>query len=165
MRITSLKDMYLADLTELANAEIMLVDALDRMAAKASHEGLRDALVHHREVTQHQVLRIKDVIAGHNLEPDLHTDQAMVSLIGEADKMLDIVASDALRDAGIIDSAQRIEHYEIAAYGTVAAYAGILGLIQDQAALHLTLDEEKASDVKLTLLARTIVNADALKAA
>lgn len=165
MQIATLKEMYLISLEELTDLEDQLIEALGRMAEAAAHDGLRDALAHHRDVTRMQRARVADLLRDHGVAPGQHRDQAMQSLLLEAEKMQGMLASDALRDAGIIDSAQRIEHYEIAAYGTAAAYAGVLDLRDDQSALHLTLEEEKAADAELTLIAKTIVNASALRAA
>ena len=162
MQITNFKDMYFAELSELVDAETRLADALTRMADKASHDGLRQALLNHRDETHRQRNRVRDLLDRHGQTPSAHRDQAMASLIEEADKMLGMLRQGDLADAGMIASAQKIEHYEIAAYGTVAAYAGALGLSDDQSELHAILDEEKAADQRLTMLAKNLVNQDAV---
>jgi ferritin-like metal-binding protein YciE len=104
------------------------------------------------------------MLGKHGANPMAHTDQAMQALIHETRKMLGILDGDDLRDAGLIASAQKLEHYKIAAYGTAAALAGQLDLRDEQKMLHRTLDEEKQIDTLLTQLAKREVNPDALAA-
>src|SRR3982074_845425 len=100
----------------------------------------------------------------HDANPAEHTDQAMQRLIAETEKMMSMVKGNDLRDAALIASAQKVEHYEIAAYGTAAALAGQLGLRDDQLLLHESLEEEKWADAVLTRLAKGEVNQDAVAA-
>jgi ferritin-like metal-binding protein YciE len=93
-----------------------------------------------------------------------HTDQAIEALINETEKMLSLLEGDDLRDAGLIASAQKLEHYEIAAYGTAAALAGQLELRDDQRMLHDSLEEEHKADAALTKLAKGEVNQAAVAA-
>ena len=93
-----------------------------------------------------------------------HTDQAMEALVNETQKMLSLLEGDDLRDAGLVASAQKLEHYEIAAYGTAAALAGQLDLRDDQRMLHDSLEEERKADAALTELAKGEVNQDAAAA-
>lgn len=165
MQINNFKDMYFADLSEMHSAECQLVEALGKMAQGARHDGLRRAFQAHREETESQRDRLRRLFDGHGVNPDMHTDQSMVKLIAESEKMKAILASPDLTDAGLIGSAQRIEHYEIAVYGTLATWADMLGFADDRRVLHQILEEEKATDRKLTLLATQVVNQDALKAA
>ena len=140
MEISNFKDMYLAELQELVSVEGQLADALLRMAAAASHPALKRLLLHHRAETETQKERLVTI------------------------KMLTILKADDLRDAGLIASAQKLEHYEIAAYGTAAALAGQLDLRDEQKMLHLSLEEERRADAMLTHLAKREVNPDALAA-
>jgi ferritin-like metal-binding protein YciE len=156
--------MYIAELQELANAERQLAELLPRMAAAASHPLLRHLLTRHHEETQGQQRSVLAILQKHAANPRAHTDQAMVALIAETEKMLTILQGDDLRDAGLIASAQKLEHYEIAGYGTAAALAGQLDLRGDQRALHDILEEEKRFDLLLTKLAKGEVNRDALAA-
>lgn len=165
MQINTFKEMYLAELSELHDAERRLVDALGKMADKAGHDSLKQTLSMHRDETRAQQERVRTILDRHGYNPDAHQDQAMSSLIEEAEKMMGMLKPGDLVDAGLIASAQRIEHYEIAAYGTVAAYAGALGLADDQSELHRILDEEKATDERLTILAKTVINEDAVNRA
>src|SRR5437868_1518306 len=160
MEISNFKDMYLAELQELVSVEGQLADALLRMAAAASHPALKDALVDHHAETAAQKERLVSILGKHGASPAAHTDQGMQALINETKKMLTMLKGDELRDAGLIASVQKLEHYEIAAYGSAAALAGQLELRDDQAMLHLSLDEESEADALLTDIAKGEVNAD-----
>lgn len=164
MEITSFRDMYLSELQELASVEDQLAESLLHMAEVASHPTLRNALLHHREETQVQKDRLESILQKHGVNPKAHTDQAMEALLKETGKMLTMLKGNDLRDAGLIASAQKLEHYEIAAYGTAAALAGQLDLRDDQRMLHTSLEEERNADVLLTKLAKSEVNMDALAA-
>jgi ferritin-like metal-binding protein YciE len=100
----------------------------------------------------------------HGANPKAHIDQAMQALVNETEMMLGMLNGNGLRDAGLIASAQKLEHYEIAAYGTVTALAGQLDLRHDQQMLRESLEEKKQADVRLTKLAKGEVNPDALVA-
>jgi ferritin-like metal-binding protein YciE len=132
--MNSFKDMYLAELQELLSVEIQLADALLRMAATATHPSLKRALIHRRAETETEALRILTILEKHGADETAHIDQAMQALIVETRKMMMLLRNDDLRDAGLIASAQKIEHYEIAAYGTAAALAGQLSLRDERAA-------------------------------
>jgi ferritin-like metal-binding protein YciE len=161
MVISSFKDMYVAELQEMANLEGQLDGALDKMAEVSSHASLKNAILHHREQTLLQRQRLESMLHKHGANPRAHTDQAMQALINEAEKMTELVKGDDLRDSAIIASAQKVKHYEIAAYGTAAALAGQLDLRDDQEILRQILGEEKAADAVLTELAVKEVNQDA----
>ncbi|HYD30857.1 MAG TPA: ferritin-like domain-containing protein [Azospirillaceae bacterium] len=162
--INTFKDMYLAELAELHDAETQQAEALQRWMGVAQHDGLKKALHKHLEETQSQRDRLARLLQGHGVNPGMHKDQAISALLHESEKMKEILSSPDLTDAGLIASAQRIEHYEIAGYGTVATYASVLGLKEDQATLHDILEEEKAADGRLTALAKSAVNPDAAAA-
>jgi ferritin-like metal-binding protein YciE len=164
MQITSFKDMYIAELQELRSLEEQEAEALLRLAQMASHPSLKQALTRHRDLTLAQEARLDSMLRRHNADPRAHTDQAMQALIGETEKMLSMVKGNDLRDSALIASAQKVEHYEIAAYGTAAALAGQLDCRDDQQLLHHCLQEEKDMDVLLTRLAKSEVNQDALAA-
>jgi ferritin-like metal-binding protein YciE len=164
MEISNFKDMYLAELQELVSVEGQLADALLRMAGAASHPALKRALLHHRAETETQRERLITILLKHGANPAAHIDQAMQALVTETKKMLTILKMDDLRDAGLIASAQKLEHYEIAAYGTAAALAGQLDLRDEQKMLHLSLEEERRIDTLLTQLAKREVNPDAVAA-
>ena len=134
------------------------------MAEAASHPSLKNALKHHREQTQAQKQRLESILQKHGANPQAHTDQAMQALINETEKMITMVKGDGLRDAALIASAQKVEHYEIAAYCVVASLAGQLDLRDDQRLLHESLEEEQEADAELTKLAKSEVNRDAVAA-
>ena len=164
MEISNFKDMYVAELQELLSVEMQLADSLLCMAGAAKHPSLRRTLVHHRAETETHALRLQTILKQHGAGQVPHTDQAMEALLAETAKMLAMLQGNELRDAGLIASAQKIEHYEIAAYGTVAALAGQLGLRDEQKMLHMSLEEEKQVDTALTRLAKREVNRNALAA-
>jgi ferritin-like metal-binding protein YciE len=175
MQITNFKNMYIAELQELVSMEGQLADELPRMAEAASHPSLKNILMHHRDETQVQRQRLESILQKHGANPQAHTDQAiqalvfytdqaMQGLVNETEMILAMLEGNDLRDAGLIASAQKLEHYQIAAYGTVAALAGELDLRDDQQMLHESLEEEKQADLRLTKVAKREVNPNALAA-
>jgi ferritin-like metal-binding protein YciE len=164
MELTNFKEMYIAELQELVSVEEQLGEALSAMAEVASHPALKNAFIHHAEQTQVQRKRLESILQKSGASSQVHTDQAMQALLKETKKMFAMLKGDDLRDAGLIASVQKLEHYEIAAYGTAAALAGQLDLRDDQKLLHKSLEEEKQTDIMLTQLAKGEVNPDALAA-
>jgi ferritin-like metal-binding protein YciE len=164
MEIKSFKDMYLAELQELMSVAAQLAEALPRMAEAASHPALKQALLDHGEETALQKQRLESILQKYGANPNAHADQAMQALLDETRKMFTILKGDDLRDAGLIASIQKLEHYEIAAYGTAAALAGQLEFRDDQKLLHEGLEAAKKTDLSLTQLAKREINRDALAA-
>lgn len=164
MQIKDFRDMYIVELQELVSMESQIDIALKRMADATSHPSLKRELVRHRGETKEQSKRLQSILQNHGAKLRAHTDQAMEALVKETEKMLSLLEGDHLRDAGLIASAQKLEHYEIAAYGTGAALAGQLDLRDDQRMLHDSLEEERKLDAVLTKLAKGEVNQDALAA-
>ncbi len=164
MKITSFKDMYVAELQELFSMESQLAEALLRMIDAAGNASLKQALTRHREETLEQRQRLERLLAKHQARAGEHTDQAMQALIRETEKMMGMLEGADLRAAGLIASAQKLEHYEIAAYGTAAALAGQLDLRDEQRMLHDSLVEEKNADATLTTLAKREINPSAVAA-
>lgn len=164
MQIANFRDMYIAELQELASVERQLAQALPRMAEVASNAALKQALQHHFQETEAQKGRLESILQKHGADPQAHIDQAMQGLMRETAKMVQLLPGAELRDAALIASAQKLEHYEIAAYGTACALAGQLDLRDDQKTLHESLEEEKAADAKLTALAKGKINAEAVAA-
>ena len=164
MQITNFRDLYIAELQEMRSLEGQLGEALMRMAEVASNPTLKSALMDQGERALAQEQRLWSMLSRLDANPRAHTDQAVQALVGEAEKMLTIVKGDDLRDAAMIVSAQKIGHYQIAAYGTAAALAGQLDLRDDQRTLHQSLEEEKGADEALTQLAKGEVNHDAVAA-
>lgn len=162
MEIASFRDMYIAELQELRNAEGQLAEALPQIAEIASNEQLRDALLDCCEQSQLQEQRLDALLRQHDANPREHVDQAMLALVDETDKMLSSTKGTGLRDAALIASLQKIGHYQIAAYGTAAALAGQLDMRDDQKELHLGLEEEREADALLSSIAKDEVNRDAV---
>jgi ferritin-like metal-binding protein YciE len=161
MKIDSLQMLLEEELKDLYSAEKQLVKALPKMVKKASSDELKGALEQHLEVTKGQVNRLEQVFEAMGKTARAKTCKAMEGLIEEAKEIMEEDAEDAVLDAGIIAAAQKVEHYEMASYGTVRTWARLCG--QDAAAelLQETLDEEGEADKQLTALAESIVNPEA----
>jgi ferritin-like metal-binding protein YciE len=162
MPIESLQDLYIEELKDIYSAENQLVKALPKMAAGANHNSLRAAFEDHLEVTRGHVTRLETIFKDLGEKPSGKHCKRMEGLIEEGKEMLEEKADPDVRDAGLIGAAQRVEHYELAAYGTVRTIALQLGLKDHAELLQMTLDEEGETDKKLTELAENGVNKDAL---
>jgi ferritin-like metal-binding protein YciE len=162
MPIESLQDLYIEELKDIYSAENQLIKALPRMAEGASHSNLRRAFETHLEETREHVARLETIFKDLEEKPSGKHCKGMEGLIEEGKEMLEEKADPDVRDAGLIGAAQRVEHYEMAAYGTVRTIALQLGLSEHADLLQRTLDEEGETDKKLTTLAETGVNKDAL---
>ena len=161
MKLDRLKDLYIEQLRDLYSAETQIISALPEMINKTSHRELRTALQNHLEETREQKKRLQQVFSNLNVGPEGEMCEAMKGLIREAKELLKKDADADVLDAGIIASAQRVEHYEIAGYGTVCTYAEMLDREDDYKLLSATLGEEKESDKKLTRIAKQVVNPEA----
>jgi ferritin-like metal-binding protein YciE len=161
MTINSLRDLYIAELQEIRSVEGQLVEALPRMADVAGHPELKQGIQTHLEETRAQQSHVEEILRRHNAEPREHVDQAMQAMLQETEKWANMVQDRDLRDAGLIASAQRVEHYEIAVYGSLATWAKQLGLKDDLQALLAILEEEKRTDERLSALAKRMINPDA----
>ncbi|WP_161138841.1 ferritin-like domain-containing protein [Propylenella binzhouense] len=164
MHIDRFREMYVAELQEARSVEAMLAAALGKMAEAASDEELRKAFRTHREETVAHGAQVETILKRLKAGPLEHKDQAMQSIVREAEKMMGITEPGPLRDAALIASAQRVEHYEIALYGTLATYASSLGLEEDARQLGDILEDEKATDEELSDIAEGIVNPSAIEA-
>ena len=158
MKIDSLDILLEEELKDLYSAEKQLVKALPKMAKKASSDELRTALEEHLAVTEGQVTRLEEVFQALGKTAKAKTCKAMKGLIEEATEMMEEDATDNVLDAGIIAAAQKVEHYEIASYGTVRTWASLCGEEDAAILLQETLDEETQADENLTELARSVVN-------
>ena len=161
MKFENLKQIYLSELQEQRSAEEQLVQALPKMSDMAHDAQLAAALQEHMRETREQLDRVDEILARHGAEPREHKDRSMETIIGEAGKWAMMIDEPEPRDAGLIASAQRIEHYEIAVYGTLATWAKQLGLNDDMDVLLAILEEERHADWKLTALAKKTVNREA----
>jgi ferritin-like metal-binding protein YciE len=162
MEIDSLQKLYVDELKDLYSAEKQLVQALPRMAKKASHPQLRAAFEEHLEVTKKHVERLDQIFERLERSPRGKKCKGMEGLIEEGKEMMQEDIEPDVLDAALISAAQRVEHYEIAGYGTVRTYARLLGEEEHARLLQQTLDEEGEADKKLTQLAETSINVEAL---
>lgn len=156
MKLESLRDLFVQELKDLYNAEQQLVKALPKMAKAASAEDLRKAFEDHLKETENQVERLETIFKQLDITPRGRKCQAMTGLIEEGKEMMEADGEEPVLDAALIAAAQRVEHYEIAGYGTVRTFAQLLGMDDAVELLQETLDEEAAADQKLTELAKNI---------
>jgi ferritin-like metal-binding protein YciE len=154
----TLHEMLVDEIKDLYHAEKQLTKALPKMAKAASHEDLREAFETHLEETREHVTRLEDVFNGLGESVKAKPCKGMAGIIEEGSDIMQEDAEDAVMDAALIAAAQRVEHYEIGAYGTCAEWARLLGLSDVAALLEQTLEEEKAADQKLTALAEGEIN-------
>lgn len=145
-----LHEFFVDGLKDIYWAEKALTKAIPKMIKKATSPALVQALTNHLEETNGQVTRLEDVFESINEKAEAKKCDAMEGLIKEAEGIMSETKEGTMRDAGIIAAGQKVEHYEIASYGTLAAYAGILGLEEAKNLLAESLAEEKAADEKLT---------------
>lgn len=156
--LNDLNDLLVDQLRDLYNAEGQLTKALPKMAKTATNPELKQAFQTHLAETQEQITRLEQVFEALGEKPKGKTCHAMKGLIEEAQEVISEDADDAVKDAALIAAAQRVEHYEIAGYGTVRTYAETLGHREAAKLLQKTLDEEGKTDKLLTQLAETCVN-------
>jgi ferritin-like metal-binding protein YciE len=166
VKLTSLQDLYLAELKDLYDAENRIVKALPKMVEGAKSPDLRQALQDHLEQTRGHVDRLERIFQNMGEAPKGEKCKGIVGIIDEGEDMMDLGddAPPSVNDAALIAAAQRVEHYEIAAYGTVRTYARQLGRDQDAQLLNETLQEEGEADKKLTSLAESHINEEARSA-
>ncbi len=157
----SLRDLYVHQLEDLYDAEKRLVAALGKMAQTAQADDLRQALTEHQRQTEGHVGRLEQIFQMMGRRPERETCQAMKGLIGEGEEMIEARGDTHVRDAALIGAAQRVEHYEIAAYGTARSHARTLGFNDQAQLLQQTLEEEGETDKRLTSIAETHVNREA----
>ncbi|HBK45734.1 MAG TPA: hypothetical protein DDZ67_04725 [Xanthomonadaceae bacterium] len=163
MTIKTLEDLFIHELSDIYSAEKQLTRALPRLARASTNPELAAAFESHLEETNGQIERIDQVVEILGTRLKRIKCAAMEGLVEEGKDVIDTVEEGPLRDAALIGGAQKVEHYEIAAYGTLAALAKQLGYTDALPLLLATLEEEKATDEKLTLLAKSGGNAAAAK--
>lgn len=156
MEHQALKELYIDELRDIYNAENQLVKALPKMAKAANSDDLRNGFEQHLEQTRGHVQRLETIFKDLGEKPSGKKCKAMEGLVAEGQETMDEDYEDDLMDAALIAAAQRVEHYEIAAYGTVRTYAELLGEDNAVQLLEQTLEEEKETDQKLTDLASDI---------
>jgi ferritin-like metal-binding protein YciE len=161
MKLDSLETLFVEELRDLYSAENQLVKALPKMAKRAGSEELKEAFEEHLELTREHVERLDEIFENLGRPAKGKTCKGMKGLIEEASEVLEEHGEASVIDAALIAAAQKVEHYEIAAYGTVRTWAEMLD--QDDAVdlLQQTLDEESEADEKLTEIAQSTINATA----
>ncbi len=163
-KFNDFRELFLHELRDVYSAESMLVDALQKDAKAATNQKLRTAIEEHHQITMKQKERLEEIARMLNVSLEGTTCEGMKGLLEEEKDMLNAETTDSIRDAGIISGAQRIEHYEIAAYGTLCAFARQLGYTDVAEMLEQTLEEEKNADALLNEIALNYVNANAVQA-
>lgn len=161
--ITSFEDLFEQEIMDLYDAEHRITEALPKMAEAASSSELKQAFENHLVETQGQVARLEKIFGMLGKEPKRETCAAMKGLIAEGEQMIKANAAPHIKDAGLIGAAQRVEHYEMAGYGTARTFAERLGHAEAASLLQQTLDEERSADHKLTAIAEQSVNTAAFK--
>lgn len=164
MKMTTLEDLYIEELRDIYSAENQIIKALPKMAKAAGSPELKAAFQEHLAQTRIQVERLDKIFTKISKKATGKKCKAMEGLIEEGKELLEMEAEPDVRDAALISAAQKVEHYEIAAYGCVRTWAGMLGRDKDATLLQETLDEEGETDKRLTELAESMVNAAAAEA-
>jgi ferritin-like metal-binding protein YciE len=153
MNLNSLHDVYVEQIGDLYSAEKQLVEALPKVAAAASSDELRQALEHHLEETRGHVQRLEQIFGEAGIQSPSEFCKGMEGLLKEGEEITTAQGDPAAKDAALIAAAQRVEHYEIAAYGTARTLADELGFSEAKDLLDQTLDEESDADKLLTKIA------------
>jgi ferritin-like metal-binding protein YciE len=158
----NLNDLFVHELEDLYDAEKRLTDALPKMAEAASNQDLKQAFQSHLNETEQHVNRLEQVFQLIGKTPNRETCDAMKGLISEGGHAISAKGDPDVRDAALIAAAQRVEHYEMAGYGTLRTFAQQLGMNDIASILQRTLDEEGAADKKLTRIAESHINRQAV---
>ena len=158
MELETLKDLYIHELKDLFSAEQQLVKALPKMAKAASNKELAAGFQEHLEQTRGHAQRLEQILSRHKASTRGPKCKGMQGIVAEGAEMIEEEADDEVKDAGLIAAAQRVEHYEMAAYGTARTFARQLGREAIANELQETLDEEGNADKILTEIAEGAVN-------
>ena len=161
MQMENLQDLLKEDLKDVLHAENQIIKALPKMIKTASHPELQQAFKMHLEETKGHVERVEQVMELMGMPVKTKPCKAMQGIIEEGKEVMSEDAEDDVMDAALIGAAQKVEHYEIASYGTLCTYAELLGLAEAKRLLGQNLEEEKATDQKLTQLAESLINLEA----
>lgn len=156
MATKDLQDALLEEMRDIFSAEKKITKALRKMARKAHHEALREAFEEHLEQTEGQIDRLEQAFATLEQKPRAKRCEAMEGIIDEGEQMIEQAEKGEVLDALMIAAAQKVEHYEIASYGTLRTWAKTLGFKEAERLFQATLEEEKQTDAKLTKLATQI---------
>ena len=161
MKLVTLRDLYLHELRDLYDTEMRVEESLAEMAETATSPELKQAFEDHLAETRNHVSRLEQIFGMLQEKPKRHKSKGIQGIVGEGEDLMDEDAAPAVTDAALITSAQRVEHYEIAAYGAVRTYARRLGFEDQAQLLQRTLDEEGQADKRLTALAESYANEEA----
>ena len=161
MPMESLHELYVEEIKDLYSAENQILKALPRMAKAATHPQLKKAITKHEKQTQQHVARLERIAKMLGEKPTGKKCHGMEGLLEEGKELMKEKPEADVLDAGLISAAQHVEHYEIAGYGTCRTWAQLLGYNAQVELLQLTLDEEKQTDIDLTILAESAINVDA----
>ena len=165
MDITSLRELFEEHIQDLYSMEDQILNTMPDMIEATLDPELRSALMEHAEQTQQQLARLEQICQIMDLDPEGERCEGMRGILKEGDKLVEReVDEDDVRDAAIISAAQRVEHYEIAVYGTARVFARMLGEEEAATLLEQSLEEEKKADARLTVIAETHVNRRAMTA-
>ena len=164
MKVESIEDLFLDELKDLYSAEKQITKALPKLVKAASTEELSAAFDSHLQETKGHVERLEEIFQKLGKKGTGKTCEGMKGVLEEGSEVIQEIEKGPVRDAGLIAAAQRVEHYEIAGYGSVRSFAELLGKTDIVELLEQTLDEEKAADEKLTKISET-VNQEAQTAA
>lgn len=156
MKIETLRELFIDEMQDLHSAEQQITKALPKLIKASHNPQLKQAFEHHLEETRNHVTRLEQIFQRMNERPKGKTCEGMKGLIKEGEERVSDGGENEVLDAGIISAAQRVEHYEIAAYGSARTYAELLGDQEAVRLLNQTLEEEKAADSKLNQVARTV---------
>ena len=160
-KLATLKDLYVEELKDIYSCETQIVQGLPKMMAKTASPELKAAFAEHLEQTKGQVQRLDQIFEKLGEKPTGKLCKGMHGIQEEAKELMAEEAEPEVMDAGILSQAQHVEHYEMAGYGSVIAYAKQLGETEAAGLLEATLKEEKDTDAKLTKLAEQRINKDA----
>jgi ferritin-like metal-binding protein YciE len=156
MKLENLQQLFLKELRDLYDAENQITDALPKLIDASKSTELKSALQEHLQVTKQQISRLDRIFQILNEKPTGETCKGMKGVIKEGDEIVSAGGDPSTVDAGIISAAQRVEHYEMAGYGTVRTYAQLLGQNEMAQLLEQTLREEEEADRKLTQIASSV---------
>ena len=161
MELKTLNDLFIHQLKDLYGAEQQLLQAMPKMEAKITSGELKRSMARHREETMQHITRLEKAFESLGVKPSADKCKAMEGLLKETMDFMEEDADKPVMDAGLIACAQRVEHYEIAGYGTACTYAKYLGHTEALNLLKETLSEEKKTDERLTVLAESTINVKA----
>jgi ferritin-like metal-binding protein YciE len=163
MELQTLEDLYIHELKDLYSSERQLIRALPKLAKSAKNDQLSAGFQEHLEQTKEHAARLEEILKNRKQSTRGPKCKGMEGLIAEGAGMIEEEGDPEVKDAGLIAAAQRVEHYEIAGYGTARTYAEILGDKNGAKLLQTTLDEEEETDRKLTKLAKSSINVAAAR--